>query len=148
MEKMTINEFIEATNRLEIYYQKEYNKEQLKIMYDELKTFSLERYKILVNKAIQQCKFLPKVADIMQIEKENPYKRNDEDEIEKIECKKCNSTGYVLYNKLINNGNERLKYTFMAICSCGNAKQYKGWEVSEKEHRTNYYTPMAQELGI
>lgn len=148
MEKITINEFIQATNRLETYYQKEYTKEQLKIMYEELKIHSLDRYKLLISKAIQQCKFLPKVADLIQINKESPFKNSEEERAEKIECKRCNSTGYVLYDKLVNNGNEKLKYTFMAVCQCGNVKQYKGWEISEKEHRTNYYTPMAQELGL
>lgn len=142
---METDEFIEITNRLEKYYEKEYTNEQLKIMHEELKDFKVDRYKILVSEAIKRCKFLPKVADIIQIDKEIGYKNLD-DEVERIECKKCGGTGIIVYKKKIQDGLKEYYYDFAAVCDCGNFKQYKGWE--SKENKSNYYTPMAKELNL
>ena len=141
---MQINEFIEATERLEIYYGKEYSKDQLKIMHEELDHLTLERYKALVGKAIRKCKYLPKVCDFIELEVENPDVTIVAEE-EKIACKKCNSTGIIIYDKKITNGTESLNYQYAAICDCGNHKQYKGWEHLPK---SDYYTPMAKELNL
>lgn len=144
---MQIGEFIEATSRLEQYYGKEYTNEQRQIMFDEIKDFPIERYRRLISAVIRKSKYLPKVADIMEVNIEEPYtKENNEKQV--IECKKCNSTGYVLYTKIIKNGNKDLKYTYAAICSCGNAKQYDGTKIIDKEHRSNYYIPFAQEIRV
>ena len=62
---MEINEFIEVTNRIEQYFDKEYSNEQRQIMYEELKNMSKEKYKIAVNECIKKCKYLPKLADIL-----------------------------------------------------------------------------------
>lgn len=144
---MTINEFVTATARLETYFDKEYKQEQLKIMHEELKDYEINRYKQLISLAIKECKFLPKVADFIRIDHENPAKRNIE-VIEKIECKKCGSTGYIPYTKKISNGTKKLYYTYASVCDCGNIKQYKGWEMEEKENRSEYYMPLAKELGL
>lgn len=144
---MTIAEFVSATGRLETYFAKEYTQEQLKIMHEELKDYELTRYKQLISLAIKECKYLPKVADFTRIDSENPAKKNLE-EIEKIECKKCGSTGCIPYTKKIKNGTKDLYYTYASVCDCGNIKQYKGWEMEEKENRSDYYMPLAKELGL
>lgn len=144
---MTRSEFVEATSRLEQYYGKEYTTQQLQIMFEELNTLAIERYRRLISAVIRKSKYLPKVADIMEANIEEPY-TNENNEKQVIECKKCNSTGYVLYTKVIKNGGKDLKYTYVAICSCGNAKQYDGTKIMDKEHRGKYYTPLAVELGI
>ncbi|HAB66521.1 MAG TPA: hypothetical protein DCE23_04040 [Firmicutes bacterium] len=144
---MTRSEFVEATSRLEQYYGKEYTTQQLQIMFEELNTLAIERYRRLISAVIRKSKYLPKVADIMEANIEEPY-TNENNEKQVIECKKCNSTGYVLYTKVIKNGGKDLKYTYVAICSCGNAKQYDGTKIMDKEHRSKYYTPLAVELGI
>jgi len=144
---MILGEFIEATRRLETYYGKEYTKEQLKIMHEELGNIELPRYRKLISVVIRKCKFLPKVADLIEASVEEPYTAK-QDEEEKIDCKKCNSTGYLIYMKIINDGNRELKYQYASICSCGNSRQYKGWEISDKRYRSKYYTPMAEEIGI
>ena len=59
---MQINEFIEASNRMERYYDKEYTSEQRQIMYEELKDWNINRYRKAVSIAIRNCKFLPKLA--------------------------------------------------------------------------------------
>jgi len=143
---MQINEFIEATARLETYYDKEYTTEQRSIMYEELKNLDITRYRQLISVVLRKCKFMPKLADFNEANIEEPYTIKQEET--KIECKKCNSTGYILYTKIIKNGNIDFKNTYAAVCDCGNAKQYKGWEISDKKHRSNYYTPLAKEIGL
>ena len=62
---MEINEFIKATSKLEQYFEKEYSNEQRQIMFEEVKNMSLEKYQEAVNNCIRNCKFLPKLADIL-----------------------------------------------------------------------------------
>lgn len=144
---MNRSEFVEATSRIEQYYDKEYTTQQLQIMFEELSALPVERYRQLISAVIRKSKYLPKIADIMEANVEEPYTGNDTQR-EVIECKKCNSTGYVLYTKLVKNGGKDLKYTYAAVCSCGNAKQYDGTTIMDKEHRSDFYTPLAVELGI
>lgn len=136
---MEISEFIDATTRLEKYYDKEYTKEQRLIMFDELKEKTIDRYKYLVSQAIKRCKFLPKVADFVQIDIESPEINNKKEIREKIECKKCKGTGYIVYKKKIDNGVNAFYNNYAAICDCGNAKVYNGQD---------YYTPTIAELGL
>lgn len=145
---MEISEFIEATNRLEQYYNKEYSNEQRQIMFEELKEINIERYRKLISAVLKKCKFLPKIADFVDTDMEMPHTHSQEEEKEKIECKKCNSTGYVIYTKVTKNGDKEMKNQYAAICTCGNAKQYKGWEIKDKVHRSNFYIPLIQELGL
>ena len=143
---MELDEFIEATGKLERYYNKEYPKEEFKIMHEEIQklNFSIERYKFLISKVIQKSKYLPKVCDFVAANLEFPD-REVEEKKEKIICKKCNSTGYIIYSKQKKDGNQILEYKYAAICNCGNAKQYKGWETTPK---SDYYTPTASELNL
>ena len=143
---MQINEFIEATARLETYYDKEYTIEQRSIMYEELKNLDITRYRQLISVVLRKCKFMPKLADFNEANIEEPYKTKQEET--KIECKKCNGTGYIIYTKIVNDGIRQLKYSNAAICDCGNAKQYKGWEMKDARNRSNFYTPMAKELSL
>lgn len=143
---MQTSEFIEATSRLEIYYGKEYSVEQRTIMYDELKDMEISRYRKIISAVIRKSKFLPKIADIIEANIEEPYSSQNQEN--KVECSKCKSTGYVLYTKIIKNGDKENKYTYGAICNCGNAKKYEGWTIADTQHRTDFYTPYASELGL
>ena len=143
---MEISEFIEATSKLENYYGKEYTVEQRKIMHEELKSLPIERYRQLVSAVMRKSKFLPKIADFMEANIEEPYKNKQEKE--KIYCKKCKGTGYILYTKKIEDGYYERENTYASICTCGNAAQYKGWEIADKDNKSNFYTPMAEELGL
>lgn len=144
---MKLNEFVEATARLEIYYGKEYTKEQAQIMFEELKDFEIERYKKLTSVVLKKCKYLPRLSDFFEADNETP-KKTEEKEKKIIECKKCKGTGYIAYKKKIDNGGKYLIYTMAAVCDCGNAQVYRGWEIEDKEHRTSYFTPTIQELGL
>lgn len=139
-------EFIEATSKIEAYYNKEYTSEQRKIMYEELQEIKIERYRKLISEVLKNCRFLPKIVDFIEINTKIPNTNNQKKE--KVECKKCNSTGYITYKKRIKDGYKEIWYEYVAICSCGNAKQYKGWEITDREHRSNYYMPLAKELNL
>jgi len=145
---MEIGEFVEAMARLEKYYGKEYTKEQSQIMFEELRDFPIARYKQLVSQVIRKCKFLPKVVDFIQADLEVQYTSAQQEEKEKVECKKCNSTGYITYKKKIDNGTSLFYNEYAAICSCGNAKVYDGQNITDKRYKSSYYTPTAYELGL
>lgn len=132
---MTSTEFIEASEKLEKYYDKEYTHEQTKIMYEELKTLSIERYRKVISQCLKTCKFLPKVADMIKANMEI-RERDDNKEKEKIKCEKCNSTGYVFFSKIITEGDKIIPYTYCARCICENAKY------------ANKKIPTYQEFGI
>lgn len=144
---MTRSEFVEATSRVEQYYDKEYTNEQRRIMFKELEDINIERYRQLVSAVIRKSKFLPKIADFMEANIETPFSAQ-KDDLQKVECKKCNSTGYLVYTKAIKDGSRELKNQYACVCNCGNARKYEGWKVTDKRYRSNFYTPLVQELGI
>ena len=133
---MQLDEFIQATNRLETYYGKELSTDQMQIMYEELKNLSIDRYIKLISKCLKTCKYLPKIADIVSANMEMIGEVSEEEKRQIVPCKKCDGTGYVAYSKFIMNGNERIPYTFFARCNCENAKY------------ANQKIPSYEELGI
>lgn len=144
---MTQSEFIEATSRIEQYYGKEYTNEQRQIMFKELGDIGIDRFRKLISAIIRKSKFLPKIADFIEVNIETPFV-TQKDDLQKIECKKCNSTGYLIYTKIIKDGDKELKNQYACVCKCSNARKYEGWKVSDKRYRSNFFTPLAQELGI
>lgn len=144
---MQISEFIQATSRIEQYYNKEYTNEQRQIMFKELEDIDIDRYRQLVSAVIRKSKFLPKVADFVEANIEIPFSAQ-KNESQKIECKKCNSTGYLIYTKIIKDGDRELKNQYACVCTCGNARKYEGWQVTDKRYRSEFYTPLAQEIRM
>ncbi len=134
---MEISEFIKSTSRIEKYFNKEYTKAQIKEMYEELKKFEIERYNTLVSLSIRFCEHLPKVVDILQLDYNNPI--IDFEKKERIKCNKCDSTGYIVYQKNIVDGNRTLKYDYVALCDCENGKN---------NYKKDYPIPYAKELGL
>lgn len=120
---MTNGEFIEATSRLEKYYEKEFSIEQQRIMFEELREVSVEKYKKAITYCIRNSKFLPKIADILNAI--NEVKTIVAKETTRIECKKCKGVGYVPYYRQIENGGKTLKYLYFAVCECGNEKKIR-----------------------
>lgn len=128
---MNRSEFVEATSRIEQYYDKEYTTQQLQIMFEELSSLPVERYRQLISAVIKKSKYMPKIADIMEANVEIPYTNKEIDD-ENVECKKCNSTGIVTYIKKI----DGMQYIFGARCNCKNGL---------KEPQT---IPSVNEIGI
>ena len=118
---MTIEEFVKATNRLESYYGKEYTIEQRKIMYNLLKDWSIQDYIKGVTYCIENCKYLPKVADFKQMKADyKPNYTQQTDDFNYINCKKC-TKGFVRYYKQF----ENYKYEYIALCTCENGQERK-----------------------
>ena len=128
---MQINEFIETSNRMERYYDKEYTSEQREIMYEELKDWNINRYRRAVSVAIRNCKFLPKLADIIQASTEIRETENDE-ATQIVKCNKCNGTGFIEYQKQAYG----MLYNFACRCTCLNGQ------------RQNHTIPTYQEIGL
>lgn len=144
---MRISEFIEATTKVEAYYGKEFTKEQRQIMFEELQDIRIERYRQLVSIVIRKSKFLPKIADFVEANEDIAFSTK-KDETPKIKCRKCNSTGYLIYTRVIKDGDREFKNQYASICNCGNTKKYEGWKVTDKRYRSNFYTPLAQEIEL
>lgn len=135
---MTNTEFIENTSRLERYFEKTYSVEQLKIMFEELKNLNAERYKQIITQLIRTSKFMPKIADIIEMNNNLPKMgRKENNDLE--DCKLCNNTGYVTYERIVENGDKKSKQTYMAVCSCKRQQRYTG---------KNYYIPTIEELNL
>lgn len=143
---MTNGEFIEATSRLEKYYEKEFSIEQQKIMFEELKEMPVEKYKKAITYCIRNSKFLPKIADILNAM--NEAKVTVAKEITRIECKNCKGIGYIPYYRQIENGGKKITYQYFAVCECGNEKRYDGRVISDTEHRSKFYIPLISEIGL
>ena len=132
-------EFVQITAKLENYFGKDYTPEQQKIMFDILREWSIEKYKRAVNYAIRNCKYLPKIADLKNVDMETAKVKNQE-KIKFVKCDKCNGEGFIKYFKKIKDGNSTLEYEYIALCTCGNA---------DKQKRINGYNlPTLAEIGL
>lgn len=138
---MKIDEFTEETEKLERFYGKEIPEEQKKIWYKEFKNTSIERYKYIIGIVYRTMKFLPKLADLIEINTNSGYTQAKNETTIK-DCKECNSTGYVLYKKEI----DGIKYEFAAICKCRQQPQYVGWKIADEKHRSEYYIPYIEQI--
>ena len=121
---MTNAEFIQATTRLENYYDKEYTTEQLKIMFDFLRGWTVEKYMKAINFCLKNNKFLPKIADLTNAEIDNNQVQN-KDKIDFVKCDKCNGEGFIKYWKTIQNGGKPIQYEYIALCTCDNADKQR-----------------------
>lgn len=136
---MTNAEFVQATSRLEKYFDKEYKTEQLKEMYNMLKEWSLEKYTKTVNYCIRNCKYLPKIADLTSADI-SIVKTQSTKAIDFVKCNKCNGDGFIRYFKQKKDGDRILKYEYIALCTCENA---------EKQRQINGYNlPTLAEIGL
>lgn len=132
-------EFIQATSRLEKYFDKEYKTEQLKEMYNMLKDWNIEKYTKAVNYCIRNCKYLPKIADITSADISTVNTQSNKN-IEFVKCNKCNGEGFIKYFKQKKDGERTLKYEYIALCTCENAKKQK--EINK------YNFPTLAEIGL
>lgn len=110
---MTNTEFVQATGRLEKYFDKEYKSEQLKEMYNMLKQWSLEKYVKAVTYCIRNCKYLPKIADLTNADISTVKTQSNKD-IDFVKCNKCNGEGFIKYFRT---KKRRRQNTKIRICS-------------------------------
>lgn len=147
---MEIAEFIEETSRIENFFEKELTKFQRDEWFKELKNMPLSRYRQLVNQAFRQCKFMPKLADIVSMNIDLPYNSSNNNIREKVDCNICNGDGVIKYFKKIDNGDRSYDYEYFARCSCENGKEfnYDGTTISDTKHRSKFYIPSAAQLNL
>lgn len=78
---MTNTEFVEETNNLEKFFDKELKDFERVIWFKELKNIDVARYRQVIKEAYRQCKFMPKLADIIKINNELPKAKIQKEEI-------------------------------------------------------------------
>ena len=127
---MKIEEFDEETRKLEKFYDKEIPEEQRKIWYEEFKGISITRYKYLISQVYRKCKFMPKLAYMIEINKTAGVIQQQKDET--VYCPKCNGIGLIFYKKKFNDN----IYDMVCRCDCIN-----GMKICKE-------IPTIQEIGI
>lgn len=147
---MEIVEFIEETNRIEKFFEKELTKFQRDEWFKELRNIPINRYRQIINQVFRECKFMPKLADIVSINNEMPYNSNNNNLKRKVECNICHGNGVIKYFKEIDNGDKKLEYEYYARCNCENGKEfnYDGTTISDTKHRSKYYISLMTQLNL
>ena len=84
---MTILEFKDKIGEVERFYSKEYVNEQKNELYRYFKEYTLKQFAYIISKVYQKCKYLPSIAEIIEIEKEIPFSKIRK--TEKTDCKNC-----------------------------------------------------------
>lgn len=123
---MDYTDFLEIYTKLESYYNK--HDDNLRIVY--YKSFNYmkkEQFNNLVNLAIEQCEYFPKIATLKDLK--DQIKKED---YKPIQCPKCNGTGMRIYTKEY----ESYPYEYVMKCDCINAQ------------RLSNLIPTASEVGI
>lgn len=132
---MTSNEFLEVTGEIEKFYNvsedKKLSTEQSRIWFDELKILTKERYRQISRECYKKLKFMPKLADIIEMNNVLAnFSAKKDDTV--YECNKCDGTGFICYKRII----ENYTYDYAARCMCKN-----GLKISRK-------IPSIQEIGL
>ena len=128
---------METVEKMQRFYDKEMNEEEKKIWFENFKTMDIKRFKYLVAETYKKSKFMPKLADMIELNKTVGYdaKFLDKGNQNLQNCAKCNNTGYIIYKKKI----DESVYDYVAICSCGRKKPYRN---------ERYFIPLAKEIGL
>ena len=141
---MDRKEFKDYIDQIQNFYGQKLNETERDIWYENLKFMSIERFNYILSEIYKTNKFMPRLADILQVHKQIPYTAKKEEKEVKSSCKKCNGTGYVFYTKEINNK----KYKYSAVCDCGRCERYDGKKCADPKNKSNYYIPTIAETGL
>lgn len=143
---MTKQEFMQYMQQVgNVYNNSKINDEQIEVWFENLKFMSVERFNYILSEIYKTSKFMPTLADILQLHRQIPYTaKKEEVQVKSGKCNKCGNTGYVLYKKLIDNK----PYTYSAVCDCGRANRYDGKEIADPKNKSEYYIPTITEIGL
>lgn len=139
---MTFDEFMQTSADLENFYEKKLNPTQVRMWFDELKYYTQERYAKAIQKVCRTSQYRPTLSTIL-----DSVKSTQEVETmvkERVPCKACNGTGYIIYRKVI----DGYPFEYACQCNCENAigLDYDGTKVADKEHRSPYYLAKAVDV--
>ena len=142
---MDFEEFKKILDKIQRYYGKEYNDVQINEIYKYFGKMSLARFNYIVSKLYQKNKYLPILADFVEVHKENPYTDfNKNKEKKKNECKICNGLGFVLYKKYI--AEMDMTYECVAYCECSTEYQFDGAKCKNDKNKSKYYIKSYKEV--
>ena len=141
---MSEKEFFEYIQELQNFYGQELSAMEMNIWYENLKFMSVKRFNMILGEIYKTNKFMPKLAEILQIHNQIPYTATQQPVKVKGHCEKCNDTGYVTYFKDI----DGMKYQYAAVCDCGRQNRYDGIDCVDPKNKSNYYIPTAQEISL
>jgi len=138
---MTVDDFRQVTLDLEAFYNKTLNPTQKQLWFDELKNYTVEKYKKALHKICTTSQYMPALSIVLE-----EIRKVHEDVVlrEKVDCRACKGTGYILYHKLVNG----IDYEYVCQCNCQNGigLDYDGTKVADKEHRSPYYLAKAVDV--
>lgn len=143
---MQIAEFIQETSKIEKFYNKQIEQYEKDIWYQQLKAMPIKRYEQVIKKAFSECKFIPKLADIVAINRELPYSTDNRVVKEKVICNKCNGDGVIKYFKEVDG--HAYEYFARCVCQNGNDFNYDGTKMSDEKHRSKFYIPSIAQIGF
>lgn len=141
---MNSKEFKDYIEQIQNIYHKELTSIEADIWYENLKFMSIERFNYILSEIYKTNKFMPTLADILQVHRQIPYTTQKEKTKIKGNCLKCDNTGYVSYFKQI----DGRQYIFGAVCDCGRQERFDGRQVSDPKNKSDYYMPTIEELGL
>ena len=140
---MTNKEFMQYTQEIENFYGQKLSDVEKNVWYENLKFMTIERFNYIIAEIYKVNKFMPKLAEVLEMHRSIPYVENIKKDV-KGHCEKCDDTGYVTYTKIVNNR----PYTYMAVCDCGRHNRYDGSKIHDEKHRSDYYMPTVDEIGL
>lgn len=141
---MIREEFTRITAKLESCFNKRLNDIQLDVWFDELKYYEADKYERAVRKLIATSQYSPTLSAVLNAVR--TVKDAEVFEKEKVPCKACKGTGYVLYNKIV----DGISYQYACQCNCKNGigLDYDGTKIGDKEHRSPYYLAKAEDVFL
>lgn len=141
---MNREDFLKYIEELQNFYGQKLSQTELEVWYDNLKTMTMQRFNLILSEIYKTSKFMPKLADILQVHNQIPYTATQPEKKMTGHCEKCNDTGYVTYYKDI----DGMKYQYAAVCDCGRQSRYDGTKCIDQRNKSDYYIPIAQEISL
>ena len=141
---MQYKEFYQYIQELQRYYGQELNETEMEIWFNNLKTMPISRFNYVLSEIYKINKFMPRLSEILDMHKQIPYTVGVEEKKIDGHCEKCNDTGYVMYTKIV----DGKPYQYAAVCECGRQNRYDGRQLVDEKHRSDYYIPTTDEIGL
>jgi len=141
---MSEEEFYKYVTEMQNFYGQKLSDIELRVWYDSLKFMTIQRFNFILSEIYKTNKYMPRLAEILQVHNQIPYVSTQKKEIENNKCEKCDNTGYVRYYKNIDDQ----QYLYMAVCDCGRQEKFDGRKCLDPKNKSEYYIPTMQEINL